>query len=129
MTLLSSPRLSVGLVAALCILPATASAVSAQEVRVTVMAIHATERNKDVDDDLKDIAEKVQKAEPKLTGFRKGRTTSLTMTAGAKETFELVDEESATVTVLEITRKDKVKLTVKPPAIGAITYTTTPDRY
>jgi hypothetical protein len=71
----------------------------------------------------------VQKAEPKLTGFRKGRTTSLTMSAGAKESFELVDDESATVTVLEITRKDKIKLTVKPPAIGAITYTTTPDKF
>jgi hypothetical protein len=114
------------LVAACFAFSATASA---QEVRVTVMAIHATDRNKDVEDDLKDIAEKVQKAEPKLTGFRKGRMTSLTMSPGAKESFELVDDETATVTLVEITKKEKVKLTVKPPAIGAITYTTTPDKF
>jgi galactokinase len=126
---LSSTRWPLVFAVTLAALPASSTAASAQDVRVTVMAIHATERNKDVDDDLRDIAEKVQKAEPKLTGFRKGRMTSLTLGIGAKETFELVDDESATVTVVEISKKDKVKLTVKPPAVGAITYTTAPDKF
>jgi len=127
MTLLPSTRWSLGIVAALWAL--SASVASAQEVRVTVMAIHATDRNKDVDDDLKDIAEKVQKAEPKLTGFRKGRTTAVGLSVGDKETFALVDEETATITVVEITKKEKVKLTVKPPALGAITYITSLDKF
>jgi hypothetical protein len=81
-----------------------------------------------VDDDLKDIAEKVQKAEPTLTGFRKGRATAMTVAAGAKETFPLVDDEAVTVLVEGLVNK-RVKLTIKPPTLGAITYTTACDKF
>lgn len=97
-------------------------------VRVTVMAILATDRNKEVDEDLTDIADRVQKAEPKLTGFRKGRTTALPVGVGGKGTFSLVEEESATVMVDAIL-KEKAKMTVKPPTLGAVTYTTAYDKF
>ncbi len=108
-----------------------AAPVAAGDVRVTVVAIHASDRNKDIDDELKEIAEKVSKVEPTLTGFRKGRTTTIAIPIGGKDNFPLVDGEVATVTVESPDRKDpdKVRLTVKPPTVGAITYKTATDRF
>src|SRR5579862_784733 len=100
----------------------------AEDVRVTVVAIHATERNKDVDEDLKAIAETVQKKEPKLTGFRKGRTTAMKVTVGAKEkTFPLVDNEVLTVSIESIS--DKLHITVKPPTLQSVTYRAPPGKF
>jgi hypothetical protein len=112
------------MVAALAVLLGpVAATLHAEDVRVTVMAIHATEHNKNMDDDLKAIAEKVQKKDARLTGFRKGRTTSMKVTVGGQEkSFPLVDGESATVKVDALLDGDKVTLVVKPPTLQSITY-------
>jgi len=119
--------LGMGLLALMSMAPAR----QADEIRITVVAIHASDRNKDVDDELKEIAEKVSKVEPKLTGFKKGRTTTMVVAVGAKEDFPLGEDQVATVTLESPGKKDKemVKLTVKPPMVGAITYRTTCDKF
>lgn len=111
------------------LLGAASSPARAQDVHVTVVAIHATDRNKDVDEDLKAIAEKVQKKEPRLTGFRKGRTTVMKVTVGKEKTFPLVDSEVVAVTVDSLLDKDKVQLTIRPPMLMSITYSTPYEKF
>jgi hypothetical protein len=113
-----------GLLACLAVFPAPA-ALHAEDVRVTVVAIHATDRDKVVDEDLRAIADKVQKSNPQLTGFRKGRITALKLGVGGKEeAFPLADNESVTVKVDDIIRDKKlVQVTANPPTLKAITYT------
>lgn len=104
---------------------------SAEEVKVTVLSILATEKNSTIDNDLKDIAERVQKQEPKLTGFRQSRQTSKTLHVGdgSKEMFLLVEDQAVVVTVESVMKKEKIRLTIKPPTLGEITYTTTCEKF
>jgi hypothetical protein len=110
---------------------APVSALRAEEVKVTVLAILATDKNNNVDAELKDIAERVQKQEPKLTGFRQGRQTSKTVGVndGTKETFALVEDEVVTVAVDGVMKKEKIRMTIKPPTLGQITYTTSCEKF
>src|SRR5713226_5701882 len=71
----------------------------AQEVRVTVIVILASDKNKEVDCQLKCLAQEIQKKEPKLSGFRLGDTTCKSVALDKKEAFKLVDKEEAIVTV------------------------------
>jgi hypothetical protein len=97
----------------------------AQEVRVTVIVILGSDKNKEVDCQLKCLAEEIQKKEPKLTGFKLGDTTCKSLALGKKETFKLVDKEEAIVTVRHgADKNNRVGLTVKPPRMGEIDYTT-----
>jgi hypothetical protein len=97
----------------------------AQEVRVTVIVILATNKNADVACELKCLAQEIQKKDPKLTGFRLEDTTCKSVTLGKKETFKLVDKEEAAVTVRHgADKNNRVGLTVKPPRMGEIDYTT-----
>jgi hypothetical protein len=106
-----------------------ASSAGADEVKVTVLAILATEKNSTVDADLKDIAERVQKQEPKLTGFRQGRQSSKSVAVGdAKESFGLVEDQVVTVSV-EAVKNNKIRMTIKPPTLGEITYSTTCEKF
>jgi hypothetical protein len=98
---------------------------AAEEVRVTVVAILATDRNQVVDDRLKDIAEEVRKKHPWLTGFRLAIMTCKPMVVGAKDTFELVEGQEATVQVKHgADKNDMVCLKLKVPRLGEITYGT-----
>jgi hypothetical protein len=102
----------------------------AEEVRVVVVEILASDRHANVDKDLKCIAEEVQKKEPTLTGFRQGRMTCKAVTVGAAEKFPLAEGQSATVTVQHgADKNNRVGLKVKPPLIGEITYTTCCGKY
>ncbi len=97
----------------------------AQEVRVTVIVILASDKNKEVDCQLKCLAQEIQKKEPKLRGFRLGDTTCKSVALDKKEAFKLVDKEEAIVTVRHgADKNNRVGLTVKPPRMGEIDYTT-----
>jgi hypothetical protein len=104
---------------------AAAPAGRAQEVRVTVVVILATDRNAKIDKELECLAREVRKKKPNLTGFRIEETTRKSLTVGTPETFALVDKETATVLVRHgCNAKNRVALTVKPPLAGEIKYTT-----
>ena len=103
----------------------TAAPARADDVKVTVVAILATERNATVDEKVKCIADEVKKLYPNLTGFRQAETITKNLSVGKNDTFKLVDAEVATVTVDEATDQEgKVRLTIKPPQVGQISYST-----
>jgi hypothetical protein len=118
-----------GLLAVLAAL-SSQTAVRAEERQITVVAVLATDKNTQVDPRVKSIAEEVQKIEPGLTGFRVARTTSKGIAVGARETFPLVDNEVLAVVIQqagggkEKEKDDRVRLAVKAPLAGEITYTT-----
>jgi len=95
------------------------------QVKVTVVVILATDKNKSVDKQLECIAKEVQKAEPGLTGFRLEKITRQSLKIGEKEKFQLVDDEVATILVRHgPNEKNRVGLTVKAPHQGNVVYTT-----
>jgi hypothetical protein len=94
-------------------------------VRVTVVAILATDKDDKIDPKLKGIARVVKKSEPQLSGFRVVRNTQVSIPPGGQHKFPLVDRETAEVTVQQGTEADnKVVLRVKAPQMGEIVYTT-----
>lgn len=96
-----------------------------ETVRVLVVAILATERNNQIHPKLKWIAPEVQKIDPKLTGFRLGKTTFKSIPVAKEETFPLVDNESVTVLVEHGADKNRrVGLRVTTTGVGEISYTT-----
>lgn len=110
---------------ALLMLLALAPAARAEgEVRVTVIAVLASSKHKDVDPVLKCLADKMRELDPNLTGFKAGRMTTKVLSRGGEATFPLVDEENAIV-ILEPRPKDGkgICVTVKTPGVGGVTYT------
>jgi hypothetical protein len=97
---------------------------AAEPVRVMVLAVIATDRNNQVAPRLEEIAEQMRKHDPSLTGFRIERFTGRPTQVGRTETFKLVEDAVAEVTV---TDKDpqtgRVAVTLKPPSGGDIHYT------
>jgi hypothetical protein len=113
---------------------ALASSTRAEDFEVTVVAILASDRHKTIDDKLKPLADEIRKKEPTLTGWRIARTTRETMQVNHKQSFKLVDDISAEVTVLarddkEKDKDKKIRLNVKAPHAGEITYSTVPDKF
>lgn len=111
-------------------LAAVAEPVRADERNITVVAVLATDRNTTIDPKVQGIAEEVKKLEPSLTGFKLVRTTNKPVGVGRKESFPLVDAEMLAVQLLQIEppkEKDKderIRLAVKAPLTGEITYST-----
>jgi hypothetical protein len=98
---------------------------AADDIRICVVAILATDRDATIDPKVRCIAREVQKQEPQLTGFRLATTNCKPVAVGAKETFALVESEVATVLLQQgMDKEDRVRLTVKAPLVGEITYTT-----
>ena len=96
-----------------------------EEVRVTLVAILATDRDHVVDAKLKEIADEVRKKHPGLTGFRLGPMTCKAVVLGKREVFELVEGQLASVLVLHAADKnDMVCLKVKVPLWAEFTYST-----
>lgn len=113
------------LLAILAGLPTGARFARAEERNVTVVAVLATDRNKNIDPKVQGIAEEVQKLEPSLTGFRLARTTSKALPLGKRDTFPLVDNEVLVVLLQPAEGKegqDRIRLTVKAPLAGEIAY-------
>jgi hypothetical protein len=109
-----------------CVVAAPTFARAQEKVKVTVLTILATDRDKIVDAKLECVAREVQKLEPKLTGFRLDlkHSSCQSLEAGSKVNFPLVDDQVATVVVQHGADKDnRVSLKVKPPQIGEIFYT------
>jgi hypothetical protein len=125
-TYLARPGLVVSLALASCLLAGgTAAAADPSRVRITVVAILATDRTTQVDPKLECIAREVQKIDSNLTGFRLAKTKSKSLSIDAQETFPLVDAERVTVVVEHGVDKDKrVGLRVRSSGVGEITYET-----
>jgi hypothetical protein len=100
-------------------------------VKLSVVAILASEDSTKVDPRLKCIARELQKMNPKLTGFRIATMTYKTVKVGADAPFDLVDDQSVSVTVERGTDKDhRVQLKVGPPLLtGEVTYDTVCGKY
>ena len=104
----------------------------AEDVRVTVIAIMASDRNTDVDPKLKEVAKEVQKREPSLTSFRLEKTEVRNINVGQKESIALFANNGHSTDVKLVAKDDskkKVTVEVKPPMIGAITYATVYDKF
>jgi hypothetical protein len=96
-----------------------------QEVRICVITILATERDKKVDPKLECIAKEVQRDNPTLTGFHLKDISCKSLAVGAKEEFKLIDDEVATVHVKQAADRDnRVVVSVRPPRMKEITYRT-----
>src|SRR5207237_4954667 len=100
-------------------------------LRVTIVAITASDKHRDVNPKLKQIAREVQKHDAALTGFRAGETICKQVGVGQKENFQLkVDEASADITVLQKDDSNqRIRLAVKAPLVGEITYSTCYDKF
>ncbi len=95
------------------------------KVRVCVAVILATENDAKVDKQLTHIAREVRKMHPKLTGFHFEKVCCKSLAIGEKDSFELLDDQSAAVTVQRgADKNDTVRLKVRPPKMGEITYST-----
>ena len=95
------------------------------KVRVCVVVILATESDAKVDRRLTNIAREVRKMRPKLTGFRFQNVSCKSLAIGTKDQFELLDDQVAAVTVQRgADKNDLVRLKVRPPLMGEITYST-----
>jgi hypothetical protein len=113
-------RAVLGLVVLVLLMPLTARA---QDVRVTVVAVLATsDKDAPVEKELTAIADAVRKNFPDLVGFRSGRITTQSVTVGAEQSFPLVDDEKATVSILKgMDKNQMIRVRVKPPQLSEVT--------
>ena len=94
------------------------------------MEILATDRDGDVDECLKPIAEKIHDAVPQLTGFKAGKLMKKSLTVGHDEKFELVDDQVVRVAVVPSASPGKViRLKLSAPQMSEVTYETSSGRY
>lgn len=124
-------QLSAVMLAFLAILPLRADEKKQNgdsKIRVTVLAILATDKNKEVEKELMEIAKEVQKKEPSLTGFKIDRTSTKLMKIGQKEKFPLT-EETEVVVILKEEEDHRISITIKPPTVGAISYSCCCGKY
>jgi hypothetical protein len=94
-------------------------------VRVSVIAILASDRDDVVDPRLTDIAREVQQnVDGRLTSFAVARMCCKPIPVGSSHTFPLVGNWSALVAVDHCCPKDeRICVTVTPPKLGQFTYT------
>jgi hypothetical protein len=112
------------------IAPAPACDNPSSEVKVSVVAILASETSTQIDPNLKSIAKEIRKTRPKLTGFRYAKMTCKPVAVKSAESFDLVADQQATVTVLKAADKDnRVQLKLSLPTVAEITYTTTCGKF
>jgi hypothetical protein len=99
-------------------------------LRVSVVAVLATDKNDKIDPKLECLAKEVQKNDPKLTGFRIGKMTTKSLALGGKDDFDLCGEQCLHV-VLEKKgdEEGRFKMKITPPRMGEITYTTTCGKF
>jgi hypothetical protein len=87
-----------------------------EEVKVTVVSVLATDKDNKVDKKLKELAKRIQAERPdlKFTGFKIGGQTQETLNVNKAHEFELVDKQTAVVTVRQgADAMNKVRLKVK----------------
>jgi hypothetical protein len=94
-------------------------------VRVSVVAILATERDNKIDRKLESIATEIKKMYPKLTGFQLAHMSCKSVPVGTADKFDLVADQTVPITVQrKADKSDRVRLEVTPPLMGKITYST-----
>ena len=102
----------------------------AEDIKVCVVAVLATEKNATVDKRLADLAKEVQLINPKLTGFKVHRSSSEFLSIDETKTFDLADGQTVDVTVNKKKGdKNSITLTIAPPKLGAITYSCACDKF
>jgi hypothetical protein len=112
-------------------LPLSAAvAADGDNVRVSVVAVLATDKNDKVDPKIDCIAKEAQKHDPKLTGFRIAHMTTKPLTIGGKDDFELCAEQCLHVVVEKKGDEEgRFQMRITPPQMGDITYTTTCGKF
>jgi hypothetical protein len=100
------------------------------EIEVKVLAILASEHNKEVNPKLAEFAKQVQKKEPGLIGFKLDRSTAEKLKLGETKKFRLSGDEVVEVTVnKERNEQGRITLTIKPPKMNQITYECVCDKF
>lgn len=108
---------------AVLVLGAAGPACAEDSVKVTVVAILASDKHQTIDKKLTEVAQEVRKKEPDLTGFTIERTTTKEIKIGQEEKFPLLEEQVVVVIVLKEDKEGRRSLSIKPPTLGEITYT------
>jgi len=98
------------------------------KIRVTVIAILASDQHKNIDKEISEIAAEVRKKEPGLTGFKIERTSSKSLRIGQREGFALVEDAEVSV-LLKEEENHRVSITIKPPTVGDISYSCCCGKY
>jgi hypothetical protein len=102
----------------------------ADEAEVTVIAILASDRSTKIDKKLESIAAEIRKRDKTLTGFTLDSQTKRTLQFNKKESFPLVDNLNADVTVISTnTEKAETKVIVKGPDSPQVEYTIKGEKY
>ena len=123
-------RRSLALIAAFTALSVATSARACDEVKVSIIVILATDQNNNIDKKLTNIAEEIQKRNPKLTGFTSPKEICKPIGINSVEKFELVEKQILTITVEQAADKDnKNLLRVSAPTLGEIYYSTTCGKF
>src|SRR5205807_2219635 len=98
---------------------------AAKKVRVSIVIILASETDNRVDKKLKCIAQEVRKLHPSFKGFRLEKLACKSLQVGKADTFALVEGKTTSITVQKAAdAMDRIQLTVGPPMMGEITYST-----
>jgi hypothetical protein len=99
-------------------------------IKVSVVAILASDRDNKVDEQLKNIADEVQRrVDPKLTSFRLGKMSCKSVKMGERDTFDLGNDQAATITIESKDDQGRIQLRVAPPLMGEITYQITCGKF
>lgn len=102
-----------------------AEAPAAEDLRVSVVVIVASETDEKVDPKLECIAREVKRANKNLKGFRLVHMVCKSIPPKVQETFLLIDKQEVGITVNKgADRKNRVQVRVAPPLLGEITYIT-----
>lgn len=113
-------------------LAATASPVRADDddkVKVTVVAILASDQHNQIDKRLKDLAPELKKKNSSWTGFEVERSSVASLNIGDTQSFELVDDRKVEITVKGRNEKGAVSLVVKEPTIEDLAYSCCCSKY
>lgn len=122
--------LGLTLLAGVLATPSIRAACPMEEIRVTVLVVVATDKDKIIDPALKCLADEVRKKKPHLTGFQQDHQIGKSVAVGKEEVFELIEKQSAVITVKHGPNfKNWVCLKVKSPGVGEITYTAICGKY
>jgi hypothetical protein len=114
------------LAVALLMLPFAVARAGDDGVSVSVVAVLATDQNDKIDPKLECIAKEIQKTDPTLTGFRIVKRLEKKIAVGAKDDFDLGNDQTLRVVVQQKSDKDgRYQLKVTPPQMGDVTYLTT----
>jgi hypothetical protein len=121
--ILSAPRLAGLLVLVLCVGGTPPMAERPKRVKVTMVAILASDRNSDVDPRLKHIAAEIRKMNPQLKGFKLVSMANKSLPVDEKAVFPLVDDQVAQVVIRQgADENNRVILAVTPPRQGELTW-------